>query len=102
MGENAVLYCEIELSKAEAVAVLSLSEPTMDNLFVGLVANDYAVFSSDFDTYIQASIPDSYFAEWKHDLDNQLGNYLSREVYRVTQSRVSRHATRSHAKRGAT
>jgi hypothetical protein len=78
--------CERELSGAKAAAVLSLSEPIMDNLFIGLVDNDYATFSRDFDAYMQRSIPGSYFAGWKRDLDSQLGNYLSREVHRVSQS----------------
>lgn len=78
--------CERELSGAKAAAVLSLSEPIMDNLFIGLTDNDYATFSRDFDSYMQRSIPGSYFEEWKRDLDSQLGNYLSREVCRVSQS----------------
>jgi hypothetical protein len=78
--------CERELSGAKAATVLSLSEPIIDNLFIGLVGNDYATFSRDFDTYMQRSIPGSDFAEWKRGLDSQLGNYLSREVHRVAQS----------------
>ena len=78
--------CERELTGAEADFVLSLSEPLADNLMLGLVTNDYAVFSRDFDSYMQESLPSDYFADWIQDIDSQLGNYLSREVYRVTQS----------------
>ena len=78
--------CERDLSEAESAAALSISEPTIDNLFAGLVANDYATFSRDFDAYMQASIPDSYFAVWKEDLESHLGHYLCRGVHRVIQS----------------
>ena len=66
--------------------MLAFSEAAMDNLFVGLTANDYATFSRDFDTDMQEKIPATNFAAWKQDLDNKLGNYLSRQVDQVTQS----------------
>lgn len=74
------------LSGTDRAAVLAFSEAIMDNLFVGLTANDYAVFSRDFDTDMQKNIPATDFAVWKQDLENQLGNYLSRQVDQVTQS----------------
>jgi hypothetical protein len=78
--------CEKNLSGTDQAAVLAFSEAAMDNLFAGLTANDYATFSRDFDTDMQAAIPATNFAAWKQDLDNKLGNYLSRQVDQVTQS----------------
>jgi hypothetical protein len=78
--------CEKNLSYTDQAAVLAFSEPAMDNLFAGLTANDYATFSRDFDTDMQSAIPATNFADWKQDLDNKLGKYLSRQVDQVTQS----------------
>ena len=78
--------CERILSGAERAAVLAYSETATDNLFAGLNANDYATFSRDFDTDMQKVMPATNFAVLKQDLDNKLGNYLSRQIDRVTQS----------------
>ena len=72
--------CERILSGTEKAAVPAFSEAATDNLFAGLTANDYAAFSRDFDTDMQAEIPVTSFAAWKQDLDDKLGNYLSRRV----------------------
>jgi hypothetical protein len=74
------------LSGADRAAVLAFSEAATDNLFAGLAANDYDVFSRDLDANIQARVPAIDFAVWKQELDQNLGNYLSRTVDRVTQS----------------
>ena len=66
--------------------MLAYSETATDNLFAGLTANDYAVFSRDFDTDMQAEISATNFAAWKQDLEAKHGNYVSRRVDRVTQS----------------
>lgn len=42
--------CERAFHGEERAAVLAFSEPAMDNLLAGLTANDYAVFSRDFDS----------------------------------------------------
>lgn len=78
--------CERILSSTEKAAVLAFSEAATDNLFAGLTANDYTAFSRDFDTDIHEEIPATNFADWKQDLDNKLGNYLSRNVDQVTQA----------------
>ena len=78
--------CERVLSSTEKAAVLAFSEASTDNLFAGLTTNDYAAFSRDFDTDMQAEISVTSFAAWKQDLDNKLGNYLSRRVDQVTQA----------------
>ena len=74
---------EKKLSGTDQAAVLVFSETATDNLLAGLTANDYAMFSRDFDTYMQKTMPTAEFAAWKQDLDNKLGNYLSRKVDHV-------------------
>jgi hypothetical protein len=77
---------EKELSGAEKSTVLAFSEAATDNLLAGWAANDYARFSHDFDSYMKRELPATKFAAWKQDLDNKIGNYLSREIVQVTQS----------------
>ena len=74
------------LTDSEQAAVLAFSEPIADNLFAGLAANDYAVFSSDFDPDMQETITADIFIGWKLNLDDKLGQYISRQVDQVTQS----------------
>lgn len=78
--------CERILSGAEKDAVLAFSESTVDNLLGGWTANNYAVFSRDFDTDMQEEIPATNFADLKQNLDNKLGNFISRRVDQVTQA----------------
>jgi hypothetical protein len=66
--------------------VLAFSEATVDNLLEGWTANNYPVFSRDFDTDMQEEIPATKFADLKQNLDNKLGNYISRQVDQVTQA----------------
>jgi len=74
------------LNGSELEAVLSYSEPIADNLFAGLAANDYTIFSRDFDADMQESIPADLFIGWKQNLDDKLGDYISHQVEQVTQS----------------
>jgi len=78
--------CERILSGTKKDAVLAFSESTVDNLLEGWTANNYAVFSRDFDTDMQEEIPATNFADLKQDLDNKLGNFISRRVDQVTQA----------------
>lgn len=78
--------CERILSGSDRAAVLAFSEAATDNLLAGFITNDYAAFSRDFDTDMQEEIPATYFADWKQDLDNKLGNYLSRTLDQVTRA----------------
>jgi hypothetical protein len=71
---------------SELDTVLAFSEPIAENLFVGYAADDYAVFSRDFDPDMQETISADLFAGWKLNLDNKLGNYLSHQFEQVTQS----------------
>jgi len=77
--------CESTLSSTEKVAVLAFSEAATDNLFAGLTANDYEVFSREFDSDMCDELPVTDFAAWKQELDNKIRNYLSRNVDQVTQ-----------------
>ena len=78
--------CERIFSDTEKDTVLAFSEPTTDNLFTGLAANDYEVFSVDFDGDIEENMPAATFAAMKEDLNDNLGKYLSRSVDQVIQS----------------
>jgi hypothetical protein len=78
--------CERILYGTIKDTVLAFSEPTTDNLFTGLTANDYVAFSRDFDSNMEEEIPVSTFAALKQDVDNKIGNYLSRRIDQVTQS----------------
>lgn len=75
--------CERTVSGSERDTVLAFSEPTVDTLLAGWAAADYAAFSRNFDTAMQEEIPAKGFAALKQDLDDKLGNYVSRSVDRV-------------------
>ena len=57
--------CERTLTGSEKAGVLVFSEPITDNLFAGLTANDYEVFSLDFDSDMDERIPAAVFAAWQ-------------------------------------
>jgi hypothetical protein len=78
--------CEWELSGQNREAVLSFSEAITDNLIAGLAANDYQLFSRDFDQDMLEVLPVSRFEAWKADMDEKIGDCLSREVGRVTRA----------------
>lgn len=67
----------------ERDAVLAFSEAKTDNLLNGMNANDYAVFSQDFDAEMRSAMPQSGFDALKKDRDETLGLYVSRSVNRV-------------------
>jgi len=77
---------EKTLSGADREAVLAFSEAATDNLFAGMVAADYEIFSRDLDADMRAAIPADNFATWKQELDDKIGGYISREVDQVKQS----------------
>lgn len=76
---------ETILTDADREAVLAFSEPATDNLFAGLVAGDYAVFAQDFDADMQTAMPESGFATFQQEMAGKIGNYVSREVDKVSQ-----------------
>jgi len=78
--------CEWELSGQKREAVLSFSDAITDNLLAGLAANDYPLFSQDFDQEMLEVLPVSRFEAWKVDMDEKIGDCLSREVERVTRA----------------
>ena len=77
---------ETPLTGPEMDAVLAFSEAKTDNLLAGMKANDYAIFSKDFDAEMLAAIPQSAFVSLKADRDEKLGLYVSRTVHSVIQS----------------
>ena len=78
--------CEWELSGQKQEAVLSFSDEITDNMFAGLAANDYQGFSRDFDQDMLSILPVARFEDWKADMDEKIGDCLSREVERVTRA----------------
>ena len=78
--------CERTLSGNERAKVLAFSEAATDNMFDGFAANDYGVFSRDFDSDMSERVPAAYFAAWKQEVNHKLGKYLSRQVNQVTQA----------------
>ena len=78
--------CERVLSGAEKDTVLAFSESTVDNLFEGWAAHDYAMFSRDFDADMQAEISASQFTALQQFIGNKLGRYIARRVDQVTRA----------------
>ena len=78
--------CERMVSGDEKEAVLAFSEPAVDNLLAGWAANDYAMVSRDFDVDMQEEMPATGFPALRQNLENKLGNYISRNVDRVTRA----------------
>jgi len=76
---------ETTLTGADRDAVLAYSEAKTDNLLAGMNANDYAVFSKDFDKEMLNAMTQSQFDTLKKDRDAKLGLYVSREVSSVVQ-----------------
>jgi len=56
------------------------------SLLTGMNANNYVVFSKDFDQDMLNAISQTQFATLKKDRDAKLGLYVSREVNSVTQT----------------
>jgi hypothetical protein len=77
---------ETELTEADQDAVLAFSESKTDNLLAGMNANDYAMFSKDFDKAMLSAMTESQFTELKADRDAKLGKYVSRQVNSVMRS----------------
>lgn len=78
--------CERIVSGDERTAVLAFSEPAVDNLLAGWMADDYVVFSRDFNADLQEEIPAADFPALKQELGRQFGNYNSRSIERVARS----------------
>ncbi len=76
---------EKPLTGADKDAVLAFSEEKTDTLLTGMNANDYAVFSKDFDQDMLAAMTKDEFEKLKADRDAKLGLYVSRQVNSVVQ-----------------
>ena len=81
-SQNAVL------TGADQEAILAFSEAKTDNLMAGMNANDYALFSKDFDEAMLNAMSSSKYDSFKIDRDAKLGPYISREVNSVVQNSV--------------
>jgi len=73
------------LTGADKDAVLAFSEAKTDNLLAGMNANDYALFSKDFDQEMLSAMSQTQFDTLKKDRDAKLGLYVSRQVNSVVQ-----------------
>lgn len=78
--------CERAVTDSEKTAVLAFSEGATDNLLASLTANDYAQFARDFDQELLGRVPITDFTALQHDVDHNLGHYLSRHVTQVTKA----------------
>ena len=78
-SQNAVL------TGADQEAILAFSEAKTDNMMAGMNANDYALFSKDFDEAMLNAMSSSKYDFFKIDRDAKLGPYISREVNSVVQ-----------------
>ena len=74
---------ETILTGDERGAVLNFSESKSENLLAGMNANDYAMFSRDFDSAMLSSLTQVGFVDMKKDRDAKLGLYVSRKVNSV-------------------
>ena len=68
------------LTGADQEAILAFSEAKSDNLLAGMNANDYAMFSKDFDQDMLKAMTQAEFDALKKDRDTKLGLYVSRAV----------------------
>ena len=73
----------VVLGGADQDAVLAFSEPAADNLFAGMNAGDYPVFSRDFDDAMLKAIDEKGFANLQNSITPKIGQYLSRTVTSV-------------------
>jgi PBP1b-binding outer membrane lipoprotein LpoB len=74
------------LTGTDQDAVLAFSEAKSENLLAGMNANDYAVFSRDFDQAMLSAMTQTEFDKLKRDRDAKLGLYVSRVVNSVVQT----------------
>jgi hypothetical protein len=73
------------LTGADKDAVLAFSEAKTDNLLAGMNANDYTLFSKDFDQEMLSAMSKTQFDALKKDRDAKLGLYVSRQVNSIVQ-----------------
>jgi hypothetical protein len=77
---------ETTLTGVDKDAVLAFSEAKTDNLLAGMNANDYVLFSGDFDQAMLNAMSQTQFDALKKDRDAKLGLYVSRQVNSVVQN----------------
>jgi hypothetical protein len=65
---------------------LAYAEPITDNLLAGLNANDYSVFSKDFDEKMKKGLSQDVFTQTYEMIHEKIGKYVSRSVTSVSES----------------
>ena len=65
----------VVLDGADKESVLAISEPAADNLFAGLNAGDYAVFSRDFNAAMLKGIDEKGFTNLQGSITPKIGKY---------------------------
>jgi len=68
------------LKGADLDAVLAYTEPKADVLFQGLNENDYATFSTDFNSDMKKAIDEQGLANIENMVVAKVGEYVSRQV----------------------
>ena len=74
------------ITGAERDQVLAYAEAKTDNLLAGFNANDYAMFSRDFDDQMLKALTASAFAQTRNQIVPKLGRYVSRQVDHVEET----------------
>ncbi len=74
-----------QLSVSEQAQVKIYSEPEVDNLLAGIKNNDYASFSKDFDSLMQAAMSLTSFLNLLEKINNVLGVCTSRSITQMFQ-----------------
>lgn len=71
------------ITGAERDAVLAFAEPKTENLLNGFNADDYAMFSRDFDAAMRQGLNQSAFEQTRAQITSRVGRYISRQVTSV-------------------
>lgn len=68
---------------ADQEAVLTYVEPIADNILNGIEANDYAIFSQNFNDQMLKGITEESFQQLRDMLSSKVGSFQSRQVSSV-------------------
>lgn len=66
--------------------VLAYTEPITDNVLTGLNANDYTIFSRDFNDKMQKGLTEDVFNQTYQMINGKIGKYVSRSVVSVSEA----------------
>jgi uncharacterized protein YxeA len=88
----ALIIGEISTTKKSSPVVLSTVsepvdiEPITDNLMSGLNANDYTIFSKDFNEKMKSAFTKEGFDQTYKAVHERIGNYVSRSAVEVSET----------------